>query len=67
MQQKLAHKVMCNGGHVTGIVGCFAFYPPNLLLNTTSRAHSAKHVKLADIAWSKKVTPEVVTRKLFEI
>ena len=27
MQQKLAHKVMCIGEHVTGIVGCFALYP----------------------------------------
>ena len=27
MQQKLAHKEMCIGEHVTGIVGCFALYP----------------------------------------
>ena len=27
MQQKLAHKVMCIGEHVTGIVGCFGLYP----------------------------------------
>ena len=67
MQQKLAHKVMCIGEHVTGIVGCFAFYhAPNLLPYTISKAHSVKHVKLADIASPQKPPPEVVARKLFE-
>ena len=66
MQQKLAHKVMCIGEHVTVIIGCFALYPPNLLLNTTSKAHSVKHVKLADIAGPQKAPPEVVARKLFQ-
>ena len=42
--------------HFTGIVGCFALYPPNLLLNTTSRAHSVKQVKHADIASPHKST-----------
>jgi hypothetical protein len=65
-QQKLVHKVMCIAAHVTGIIGCFALYPPNVLLNTTSEAYSVKHVTLEDIARPQKVRAEVVARKLFE-
>ena len=68
MQQKLAHKVVCNGAHVTDIVGCFALYPPNLLLNTTSRAHSVNHVKLADIARPQKSTTwKEIIRSLYHL
>ena len=49
MQKKRAHKGMCHGARVTGIVGCFAFYPPKLLLNTI-RADSVKYIKLGDLA-----------------
>ena len=66
-QQKLVHDVMCNGAHVTGILGCVALYPPNLLLNTTNRAHSVKHVKQADVARPQKAPPEVDARTLFEV
>jgi hypothetical protein len=41
-------------------------HAPNLLLNTTSKAHPVKHVKLADIARPQKAPPEEVARKLFE-
>ena len=50
VQQKLAQKVINNGEHDNGIVGCVTLCQSNLLLNTTSRAHSVKHVKLANIA-----------------
>ena len=41
-------------GDVTGIVGCFALAPANLLLNTM-RAHSIECIQLRDIAaWPKK-------------
>ena len=67
MQQKLAHKVMCIGAHVTGIVGCFALYPCTQFTSLYyKKAHSVKHVKLADIARPQKAPPEVVARKLFE-
>ena len=36
-------------GDVTGIVGCFALSPANLLLNTM-RAHSSECIQLTDIA-----------------
>ena len=53
--------VMCYGAPVIGKVGCFALFPPNLLLNT-SKAHLVKHVKLGDLAEPKKASPERATR-----
>ena len=38
-------------------------HAPNLLRYTISKAHSVKHVKLADIARPQKAPPEVVARK----
>ena len=66
MQQKLARKVMCHCAHVTGIVGCFALYPPNLRLKTSSE-HSVKHIQLAYITRPKNAPPEVVTRNVLEV
>ena len=41
VQQKLTHKVACYGAPSPGIIGCFALYTRNLLLNTII-AHSIK-------------------------
>ena len=45
--------VVCYGAPVTGIIGCFALYPPNLLL-ITSKSHSVKRLKLGDLARPQK-------------
>ena len=68
-QQKLTHEVMCNGAHVTGIVGCFALYPPNLFFNTYYNQSTIGETRTTGRHSypPKKSPPEVVAWTLFEV